>query len=153
MALIKTVKTNFGIDASYWFVDGLSNLNNVNKTASINVLGYASKEARETGCQPLASISYQIENVVEEKNLYVPMDLEEIKQMPEHQPLNGQQPLSDTQLLGLGYTVLSSVVREQKNYFDDFYTTMLRGSWQKASYEFLKTNTKAQELFADALDD
>jgi hypothetical protein len=46
MALLKAVKTNFGIDATYWNIFSISE-DFKNKTLDIVIVGYASKEIRD----------------------------------------------------------------------------------------------------------
>jgi hypothetical protein len=53
MALLKTVKTQFGIDATYWNIFSF-NEDFKNKTLEVVINGYVSKEARLDNNQPIA---------------------------------------------------------------------------------------------------
>jgi hypothetical protein len=53
MALLKAVKTNFGIDATYWNIFSI-NENFKDKVTEVVVVGYATKEVRDNNLQPCA---------------------------------------------------------------------------------------------------
>ena len=53
MALLKTVKTQFGIDATYWNIFSI-NEDFKNQTLEVVINGYVSKEARLDNNQPIA---------------------------------------------------------------------------------------------------
>jgi rubrerythrin len=58
MALIKSVETEFGIDASYWNIGAVQE-DFKGKGTEVTLYGYASKQAREAGKQPLAAAKIQ----------------------------------------------------------------------------------------------
>ena len=53
MALLKAVKTNFGIDATYWNIFSIQE-DFKNATNEIVIVGYASKEVRDENLNPVA---------------------------------------------------------------------------------------------------
>jgi hypothetical protein len=53
MALLKTIKTVFGIDATYWNIYSI-NEDFKNKTLEIVINGYVSKEVRDKNLNPIA---------------------------------------------------------------------------------------------------
>jgi hypothetical protein len=53
MALLKTVKTQFGIDATYWNIFSIAE-DFKNKSIEVVVVGYASKEIRLADNEPVA---------------------------------------------------------------------------------------------------
>jgi hypothetical protein len=53
MALLKTVKTNFGVDATYWNIFSI-NEDFKNKILNIVVVGYTSKENRDDNNEPIS---------------------------------------------------------------------------------------------------
>jgi hypothetical protein len=59
MALIKSVDTDFGIPATYWNIGAVQE-DFKGRGTEVTVYGYASKEARETGKQPLSAGKIQI---------------------------------------------------------------------------------------------
>ncbi len=59
MALIKSIPTEFGIDAKYWNI-GAKQEDFKGKGAEITVYGYASKQARLDGKQPLSAGKIQV---------------------------------------------------------------------------------------------
>ena len=59
MALIKSIPTDFGIDASYWNIGAVQE-DFKGKGTEVTFYGYASKEAREQGKQPLSAGKVQI---------------------------------------------------------------------------------------------
>lgn len=52
MALLKAVKTNYGVDANYWNIFSIQE-DFKNKNLEIIVVGYASKEVRENNLDPI----------------------------------------------------------------------------------------------------
>ncbi len=59
MALIKSVDTDFGIPASYWNIGAVQE-DFKGKGTEVTFYGYASKEARDAGKQPLSAGKVQI---------------------------------------------------------------------------------------------
>lgn len=59
MALIKSIPTEFGVPAEYWNI-GTVDEDFKSKATTITFYGYASKQAREVGHQPLASGKTQV---------------------------------------------------------------------------------------------
>jgi rubrerythrin len=59
MALIKSIDTDFGIPASYWNIGSVQE-DFKGKGTEVTFYGYASKEAREAGKQPLSAGKMQI---------------------------------------------------------------------------------------------
>jgi hypothetical protein len=59
MALIKSVDTEYGIPAQYWNIGAVQE-DFKGKGTEVTFYGYASKEAREAGKQPLAAGKVQI---------------------------------------------------------------------------------------------
>ena len=59
MALIKAIPTEFGIDANYWNIGAVQE-DFKGKGTEVTFYGYASKEAREQGKQPLSAGKVQI---------------------------------------------------------------------------------------------
>jgi hypothetical protein len=59
MALIKSVDTDFGIPATYWNIGAVQE-DFKGKGTEVTFYGYASKEAREAGKQPLSAGKVQI---------------------------------------------------------------------------------------------
>lgn len=59
MALHKSVDTDFGIPATYWTI-GAVHEDFKGKGTEVTFYGYASKEARETGKQPLSAGKVQL---------------------------------------------------------------------------------------------
>jgi len=59
MALLKAVATDFGIDATYWNL-GAVHEDFKGKGTEVTFYGYASKEARDAGKQPLSAGKVQI---------------------------------------------------------------------------------------------
>lgn len=57
MALIKSISTGFGIDATYWKIVDL-NINWLDKNSHISLLGWADKTARDAGLNPLDQRSF-----------------------------------------------------------------------------------------------
>ena len=53
MALLKTAKTVFGIDATYWNIYSISE-DFKNKTLEVVINGYVSKEVRDENLNPIA---------------------------------------------------------------------------------------------------
>jgi hypothetical protein len=53
MALLKAVKTNYGIDATYWNIFSI-NEDFKNKNLEVVVVGYASKAVRDENLDPCA---------------------------------------------------------------------------------------------------
>ena len=59
MALIKTVDTDFGVSAEYWNIGAVQE-DFKGRGTEITFYGYASKEARDSGKQPLSAGKVQI---------------------------------------------------------------------------------------------
>ena len=59
MALIKSIDTEYGIPANYWNIGAVQE-DFKGKGTEVTFYGYASKEAREEGKQPLAAGKVQI---------------------------------------------------------------------------------------------
>ena len=59
MALLKTVDTDFGIPAEYWNIGAVQE-DFKGKGTEVTFYGYASKEARDSGKQPLSAGKAQI---------------------------------------------------------------------------------------------
>jgi hypothetical protein len=59
MALLKAIDTDYGIQAEYWNV-GAVHEDFKGKGTEVTFYGYASKEAREAGKQPLSAGKVQI---------------------------------------------------------------------------------------------
>jgi hypothetical protein len=59
MALIKAVDTDFGIQATYWNIGAVQE-DFKGQGTEITFYGYASKEARDAGKQPLSAGKVQI---------------------------------------------------------------------------------------------
>jgi hypothetical protein len=53
MALLKAVKTNYGIDATYWNIYSI-NEDFKNKNLEVVIVGYATKEVRDDNLDPVA---------------------------------------------------------------------------------------------------
>lgn len=62
MALSKKIKTNLGIDATYWKIVDL-NINWLDKTSHISLLGWVDKNARDNGLKPLTQRNFDFNNV------------------------------------------------------------------------------------------
>ena len=58
MALLKVVKTNFGIDASYWNIFSIQE-DFKNKTLEIIITGYPSKNIRDQDLDPVSWKTFQ----------------------------------------------------------------------------------------------
>ena len=59
MALLKSIPTDFGITAEYWNIGAVQE-DFKGKGTEVTFYGYASKEAREEGKQPLSAGKVQI---------------------------------------------------------------------------------------------
>jgi rubrerythrin len=59
MALIKSIPTDFGVDAAYWNIGAVQE-DFKGKGTEVTFYGYASKEAKEEGRQPLSAGKVQI---------------------------------------------------------------------------------------------
>jgi hypothetical protein len=59
MALIKAIDTDFGIPATYWNIGAVQE-DFKGKGTEVTFYGYANKEAREAGKQPLSAGKFQI---------------------------------------------------------------------------------------------
>ena len=57
MALIKSISTRFGIDATYWKIIDL-NINWLSKNSHISLSGWSDKASRDAGNIPLDSRSF-----------------------------------------------------------------------------------------------
>ena len=58
MALIKSVPTEFGVDATYWNIGAVQE-DFKGKGTEVTLYGYASEEARTQGKQPLSAAKVQ----------------------------------------------------------------------------------------------
>ena len=59
MALLKAIPTDYGIDASYWSIGAVQE-DFKGRGTEVTFYGYASKEARDAGKQPLSAGKVQI---------------------------------------------------------------------------------------------
>lgn len=59
MALLKSIPTDFGINAEYWNIGAVQE-DFKGKGTEVTFYGYATKEARESGAQPLSAGKVQI---------------------------------------------------------------------------------------------
>ena len=59
MALIKSIPTDFGIDASYWNIGAVQE-DFKGKGTEVTFYGYANEQARQEGKQPLSAGKVQI---------------------------------------------------------------------------------------------
>ena len=59
MALIKSIPTDFGIDATYWNIGAVQE-DFKGKGTEVTFYGYANKQARDDGKQPLSAGKAQI---------------------------------------------------------------------------------------------
>lgn len=59
MALLKSIPTDFGIDATYWNIGAVQE-DFKGKGTEVTFYGYASKQARDEGKQPLSAGKVQI---------------------------------------------------------------------------------------------
>jgi hypothetical protein len=59
MALIKAIPTDFGIDATYWNIGAVQE-DFKGQGTEVTFYGYASKEARDSGKQPLSAGKVQV---------------------------------------------------------------------------------------------
>ena len=59
MALIKSISTDFGINAEYWNIGAVQE-DFKGKGTEVTFYGYANKEARDEGKQPLSAGKVQI---------------------------------------------------------------------------------------------
>jgi len=59
MALIKSIMTDYGVSANYWNIGAVQE-DFKGKGTEVTFYGYASKEAREAGKQPLSAGKVQI---------------------------------------------------------------------------------------------
>jgi len=59
MAIMKSINTEFGIPATYWNI-GAFQEDFKGKGTEVTFYGYASKEARDAGSQPLSAGKFQI---------------------------------------------------------------------------------------------
>lgn len=59
MALIKSIPTDFGISAEYWNIGAVQE-DFKGQGTEVTFYGYASKEARDAGAQPLSAGKIQI---------------------------------------------------------------------------------------------
>lgn len=55
MALLKSINTSYGVDATYWNIYSI-NEDFKNKSLQVAIVGYASKEMREKDMQPVGWI-------------------------------------------------------------------------------------------------
>jgi len=59
MALIKSIATDFGIDATYWNIGAVQE-DFKGQGTEVTFYGYANKQARQDGKQPLSAGKFQI---------------------------------------------------------------------------------------------
>jgi len=59
MALIKSIPTDFGIDATYWNIGAVQE-DFKGQGTEVTFYGYASKEAHDSGKQPLSAGKVQV---------------------------------------------------------------------------------------------
>lgn len=59
MALLKSIDTDFGLPAEYWNIGAVQE-DFKGKGTEVTVYGYASKEARDAGKQPLSAGKIQV---------------------------------------------------------------------------------------------
>ena len=59
MALLKSVETDFGVSAEYWNIGAVQE-DFKGRGTEVTFYGYASKEARDSGKQPLSAGKVQI---------------------------------------------------------------------------------------------
>jgi len=59
MALLKAIKTDYFVDAHYWNIGAVQE-DFKGKGTEVTFYGYASKEARESGAQPLSAGKVQV---------------------------------------------------------------------------------------------
>lgn len=59
MALIKSIDTDYGIPATYWYIGAVQE-DFKGRGTEVTFYGYASKEARESNKQPLGASKAQI---------------------------------------------------------------------------------------------
>lgn len=59
MALLKSIDTDYGISAEYWNIGAVQE-DFKGKGTEVTIYGYASKEARDAGKQPLSAGKVQI---------------------------------------------------------------------------------------------
>ena len=59
MALIKSIPTDYGIDAQYWNIGAVQE-DFKGQGTEVTFYGYASKAARDAGKQPLSAVKVQI---------------------------------------------------------------------------------------------
>ena len=59
MALIKSIMTEFGVEANYWSIGAVQE-DFKGRGTEVTFYGYASKEARDAGKQPLSAGKVQI---------------------------------------------------------------------------------------------
>lgn len=59
MALIKSIPTDFGINAEYWNIGAVQE-DFKGKGTEVTFYGYATKDAREAGAQPLSAGKVQV---------------------------------------------------------------------------------------------
>ena len=71
MALIKNIKSEFGVDATYWKI-ATSNADFVAGTFNVTLYGYATQEARVANCEPLVQtgVSLQALDTADRTSLY-----------------------------------------------------------------------------------
>lgn len=59
MALIKALDTNYGVQANYWIIGAVLE-NFYLKKYEVQLIGFASREVKEAGAQPLAELKFDI---------------------------------------------------------------------------------------------
>ena len=59
MALIKSIPTDFGVNSTYWNIGAVQE-DFKGKGTEVTFYGYATKEAREAGAQPLSAGKVQV---------------------------------------------------------------------------------------------
>lgn len=61
MALIKSIPTEFGVNAEYWMI-GVVQEDFYKKSIEVTLYGYANRQARTSGKQPLSSGKVKVED-------------------------------------------------------------------------------------------
>lgn len=59
MAINKSISTEFGVDATYWNIGAVQE-DFKGRGTEVTIYGYASKEARDAGKQPIAAAKFQV---------------------------------------------------------------------------------------------
>lgn len=62
MALVKNIASPFGVDATYWRITKLVH-DVVTEQATVDIDGYATKQARLDGADPMVHYQYTVEDI------------------------------------------------------------------------------------------